>query len=215
MYMVKELNSHHKIFELLKNPEYTEEELLSILDPADNLFGSQSFISNLVSIVSTITEDRNGDKKFSIDDIILLAKDIPTILTLVNSIVLSIKLTPSVASYVRTQDMNEIIYKIFMYILLHLVPEYTGVKWSPAELEELSNITSAVYNMIVASKIAGKVVISLLKKSNICCFKSNDTQETENKLDYSNTILKGSVLNNRDKITMQKDIDVLKSQLGL
>jgi hypothetical protein len=63
------------IMDLIKDNDYDVEDLKNFLNPIDKYTNNQSFVDNLHEIISVILEDRDGNNKFTINDLKLIKDD--------------------------------------------------------------------------------------------------------------------------------------------
>ena len=196
------------LIDLVNSEQHSPQDLLALLKPMNQLIDNPAFSAHIAEIVAAVTEDRNGDKTFTLEDLELLATDLAAVGKLIKAIILLIVSAREVNMKYQEGVTEEIIRNIFVYIVLVLVPEATGRPWTTAEKEKIVVIIAKLHDMILASKIAEnafKKVIKWFQRRDLCmcCILENDPEDViQQNLPALTTEIGASV--NKNRILLQK-----------
>lgn len=176
----------NKINSITINPNYSTEVLVDALEPISVYTKNEVFITNINDVVDIVTRDRNGDDNFDFHDIELLCRDVECIKTLIQTIVLIIKSIPNVNHKYTENETEMLIYKLFIYIFLVLVPKKTGYKYSEDELKIVTSLCGNVYALSMSTKIVKSIygkIGKFVKSSGICsCFSKDNLDMIDDEL---------------------------------
>ena len=125
---IKELRN--EILETIKDDDYDTSDLKKLLDPVFIYIENPLFKENLDQIVDLITEDRNGDVKFTIDDLSLFCRDFNAISALFQCLLVAIQSIPEIKINYDAGSTEEVMFKLLVYISLVAIPKHTNTKWS-------------------------------------------------------------------------------------
>ena len=131
------LELKQSVLDLLKNSEYSIDDLKLILDPDGTILSTNQFLSNLHKIVEVLTKDRNNDSKFTVDDLEYLSEDVIGITNLVSSIILVLHGLPNFTIKYQESETEELIFRILVYVVLVVIPEETQVNWNTEERDAI------------------------------------------------------------------------------
>lgn len=171
-----------QIMQLVSTPMDSPEAIIGSIESILSPIGSDpSFLLYATDLARVIVKDRNGDQKFSVDDLSLMIKDLGSIAELTKGLVLLIvslsdinfKYTPGVAELM--------ILKALMYVFLVIVPKEIGHPLSQDEMKQVATVAVKIYEVILASRITQKIfnkVVGWFQRRRLCmcCMVQNDTE---------------------------------------
>lgn len=193
----------NEVTELVSGNRYSLAQLIQILKPVGNFVNDEKFVSNITDFVSTIIKDRNGDNKFTVDDLELLSHDYFAIANLATSLIIIIGALPDVNLQYQQGTTEEVLFKILAYVFLVIIPEEVGIDWTVDEKVMVVKYAIAMYNVILSSKIAQEIISTVANwfKSRgfcKCCSTKPSTEEVLDKhLSPLKVQLQSSVSKNR------------------
>lgn len=206
--------------DLVHDDEYGVEDLQEFLGPVYEYIQSPTFISNLGQVIEIILEDRDGNNKFTIDDLKLLKDDILGITTLVNSVLLVIGSIPQLRLRYESDATEELVFKVFAYIFLVVVPDKTGKKWTTEEKESVVDLTLAIYNIVVSSQVTQdlvKQIAAWFKRKGWCqCMSAEPNKEdiVREKMPKIKAELRSSVQRNKEMASLRAELNELRAEVG-
>lgn len=140
------------------NVDFNVNELIKIVNPAEMYVNNQSVRSQLIDIVRVITQDRDGDTKFTVNDLVLMTKDIVAMTSLITSLILIINSVPNMKIEYVEGETEELVFKLLIYIMFVIVPKQTGINFTPEEKEALLNVCILLYTFLLQSRLVSKIV---------------------------------------------------------
>lgn len=202
---------------LIKDDNFDIQKLKDILMPISDYTDNTLFKENISAIVAILTQDRDGNHKFTVDDLALLSKDIIGITSLVTSILLLIGAIPELKLQYNEGETEDLIFKLLAYIFLVIVPAKTEKPLSFEEKQAILNLAVLIYQMIKSSKVVQNIVAKIsawFKSKNFCkCMttETNKTEVLEKHLPAIKLDLMHAMNNVRDKSEMQTEIKSLRN----
>lgn len=185
--------------------------LLDLLKPVNEMINNSEFSNHIDEITTAITLDRNGDKRFTIEDLELLSSDMAAVSKIVKAIVLLIVSSKQVNMKYREGMTEEIIRNVMIYIVLVRIPQLTGRNWSIQEKQKIVELLGKMHAMILASKLTEqlfKKVIEWFQRRNLCmcCIIENDSEDViEQKLPALNSQIEACI--NKNRILLSKQMN--------
>lgn len=155
--------------------DFNLSNLEKLLTPIPFYTGNHLFDSRFSEILKIVTQDRDADKKFTVNDLILFSKDIVAMTTFITSLLLILNSIPNVKITYTEGETEQLIFKLIVYIFLVIVPQYTNIKFTIEERHAVLNVCILVYLSLNETKLLKKVVnkvASWFKKAWINCFKN-------------------------------------------
>lgn len=210
------------ILDVIQDNNYDIEDLNKFLEPVSNYVANQIFIENLREIISVILEDRDGNNTFTIKDLELLGKDIIGITSIVSGLLLIIGLIPELKLQYDAGFTEEILFKLFSYIFLVIVPKETGHPWTFEEKEAVVRLIVTIYQLIMSSQVTKDLISKIaewFKKKGWCqCLSNTNTEEEKIQVVQKHMPLIKAEIRSRVQFTkthnrMQDEIEELKKQL--
>lgn len=177
---IKELRS--KIMEIIKDDNYDMSDLKEILDPVFIYIDNPLFRGSIEQIVDLLTEDRNGDVKFTIDDLGLFCRDLEAVTALFQCLLLAIQAIPDMKMNYDGSSVEKVMFKLLVYICLVMIPKKTNTKWSYDEKVRILDLSISVYKMIQSTGIIKDLfdyVYKLLKNKVFVCKCLSPSPETK------------------------------------
>ena len=165
------LDLKSKLETLITKDTIGVDDIKLVLDPITKYVQSPLFVKNIDGIVNIILTDRNGDKKFDLQDLQLLGKDALAITSLVSAILLLICSIPGLKLKYSQGATEELVFKLLTYVFLIILPQQVGHTLSIQEKHIVLDLSLAVYQTIESSQIAKDVVDKIYSqvKSNGGC----------------------------------------------
>jgi len=151
------------IMDIIKREDFNVNTFKAILKPTSEYFGNSNFIDNIERVVTIITTDRNGDNKFNLEDIKLLAKDPFALSSLVTAIILTINSIPNINIKYKVDESERMIFHILIYVFIILVPKKMGKTWSLSEKEQIVDFILMVYQTLQASQLVKDILNKIAK----------------------------------------------------
>ena len=180
---IKELRN--KIIEIIKDDKYDTSNLKNLLDPVFIYIENPLFRGNMEQIIDLITEDRNGDVKFTIDDLGLFCRDLDAITALIKCLLMAIQSIPELKINYDAGSTEEVIFKLLVYVFLVVIPKHTKIEWTYDEKVRVLDLSISVYKMIKSTGILRDIIddiYNLLKNKvfNCKCLSSPETKLEKN-----------------------------------
>ncbi len=205
------------IMNVIQLDDYKMEDLVQVLSPLADFLEQPVFKNNIDDIVSVVTKDRDGNQKFDMGDLQMMAKDIGAISSLITSLFLLIGAIPQIKLDYKPGDTEEIVFKVLAYVFLVIIPKQTGQQWTLEEKQQVVNITLSVYEMIKSSQLVQDLVNKVkkwLQSKGWCkCMVGGDNPAVDDKLPKVKVALQDAMNNVRDKSALVKEIKELKSRM--
>ena len=159
--------------QLLAQPNFSASTLQILLSPAPLYLQNTTVMTELLSIISIITEDRNGNNTFDIGDIVLLSTNIDAVIGLITAIVLLISNLPSIKIDYTAGDTETFIYKILLYILLVILPSKLNMQFTADQLQSILSACNMIYDFLIQSGVLDVIiddVYNWTKKEALACW---------------------------------------------
>lgn len=141
--------------------DFSLSELETLLSPVPLYTGNEIFASQFKQIVSILTQDRDGDKKFTSNDLVLFSKDIVGMTTLVTSIFLILSSIPNIKIKYVEGETETLVFKLIVYIFLVIIPQYTNLKFTLEEKNAILNVCMLFYVYLIQSQLLKKIIIKV------------------------------------------------------
>jgi len=172
------------ILAAVTDPSYNLTNLLNLLSPIENYINNPDFISNLNTIVSILTEDRDGGTSFDIQDIVLLKNDLPSMISLVNSLLLLMAAVPNTSFQYSSSTTELLIFKVIAYILLVVIPNQTNTTITLDDKTTMISVAVSIYNILVSTSVVQSMVAKIQSWFSsggclACCCSSSSTSSTQ------------------------------------
>lgn len=171
-----------QIMTLLSKPTDDAAGIVDMIESIVSPVGSDStFLTYATDLARVIIKDRNGDQKFSVDDLSLMVKDLGSIAELTKGLVLLI-VSMSDINFKYTPGVAELmVLKALMYVFLIIVPKEIGHPLSQDEMRQIASVAVKIYDVILASRVTQKMfnkVVSWFQRRQLClcCVVQNDTE---------------------------------------
>lgn len=210
-----------QIMNIIRDDNYDLSDLKEVLTPICTYVNNPLFQSNVDDIVKILIKDRDGNNKFTIDDLALLKNDILGITSLITAILLIISAIPELKLKYEAGLTEEIIFKILAYIFLVIIPKQTGHPWNLEEKEAVLNLSLLIYQLIKSSQITKDLINKIkewFKSKGWCTCVSGTKQEQnaavlEKRLPQIKLELTHAMNNIREKSEMKAEINGLKRKI--
>ncbi len=172
--------------------------LEQLLSPAPFFTSNDIFKSHFKEIVQILTQDRDLDRKFTINDLQLFVKDILAMTNFITIVLLILNSIPNIKIDYTEGETEQLVFKLLVYIFLVILPHYTNIKFSSDEKLALYNISLLAYLSLIESQLLKKLVIKVskwFKVKIVNCF--NNQSVIDDKLpalqENLNTIIKNKL----------------------
>jgi hypothetical protein len=206
------------IMKVIKDNEYNLEDLKEVLAPISIYTENPTFKNNIDEIIAVVTKDRDGNHKFTLDDLKLLGNDIMGVTSLITAVLLLVGSIPQMKLEYSANETEEIVFKLLAYLFLVVIPKQTGNPWSVEEKEQVLGVALVVYNMIKSSQLVQDLVNKVkkwLQSKKWCkCLASNENPALDEKLPGIKLDLQAAMENVRDKQMLMSEIRLLKSRMA-
>lgn len=213
------LKLKNDIMVLIKDKDYDFEDLKNILGSMNQYTENSAFMNNIILVTNEMTKDRDGDNTFTIQDLKLLSNDVLSITILVNGVLLALNTIPDVKIKYNKDETCDLIFKVFIYIFLVVIPKQTGKKWTESEKEHVVDSLLLTYQLIISSQIiydAATGISSWFKNSkyNCLCSNNNDKQDVfDEKITKINSDLNNNIQKNKSISKLDADVRKLKKDI--
>lgn len=204
---------------VIKDNNYSINDLTTALKPISNYTDNTFFKDNIKTIVDIITKDRDGNNKFTIDDLKYLSNDIIGISSLITALLLIIGGIPDIKLKYEPEVTEELVFKLLAFIFLVVIPKQTGHPWTYDEKVAVLDLALLVYQLIKSSQVVKDLcakVIAWFKSKNFCkCTADPNFHETvvEKNLPGVKLELIQSMNTIKEKSAMNREIQELKKGL--
>jgi hypothetical protein len=172
---------HQKIIELISDDNYDTSDLKSLLNPISQYIDNPRFFSQLKKLTNIITEDRNGDNKFTVSDLTLLSKDVIAITSLTTGLILLMGTVSDTKLQYDSSATEEIVLKLLFYLFLVVIPEETDTNLSLTQKGELVLIVLSMYELFkqtAATQALLENMTNWVKTISCCsCFRKKQNKE--------------------------------------
>jgi hypothetical protein len=151
---------------LIQQPNFSLSSLETLLSPIPLYTNNTIFQSNIAQVVQILTKDRDGNGKFTANDLVLFSKDIVGITALISSLLLILNSLPNITISYTAEDTEQMIFKLIIYVFLVIIPAKTNVVFSVEEKTSMKtsilSVSMMVYTMLIESGLAKKLVSKVL-----------------------------------------------------
>lgn len=208
-----------EILTIINGNKWDINKFNEFLGPVKIYIDSPTFILNLQKVIDIILEDRDGNNKFTIDDLKLLQNDILGITSLVNNVLLVIGSIPELKLKYEINNTEQTVFKVFAYIFLIAIPDQTGKSWSAEEKETIVDLTLAIYSILSASQVMKDLVKKIsnwFKKKGLCqCISitKNKQDIVNQRMPKLNAELRTVVQRNKDLRSLKDEVNMLRGKL--
>lgn len=203
---------YSQLQKLVSTDGYSVSDFMDILEPIDLYTNNPAFDSGIQTIVSSLVKDRDGDSKFTVNDLKILSSDIPAMTSLISSLILTLSSVPELhIKDLSEQDVAEILFKTLVYVFLVVVPKQTGIKFTAEERSALLDLCVVIWNLALSSK-ALKNILKFIKKqaSKLCaCLRAQFNPSEE--ISANSAELSAHVEKARHISTLEERIRVLEN----
>ena len=141
--------------------DFTLSQLEKLLAPIPLYTGNSVFKTYSAQIVKILTKDRDGNQKFTTNDLLLFSKDIIGMTSLITSLLLIINSIPNVKINYTEGETEELVFKLLVYVFLVVIPSQTNVRFTTEEKLQLLDICMIVYMLLVQSGLLKKIVVKI------------------------------------------------------
>lgn len=135
--------------------------LEKLLSPIPLYANNSIFKTYVNQIVAILTKDRDGDKKFTTNDLLLFSKDIIGMTALITSLLLILNSIPNIKINYTEGETEQIIFKLIVYIFLVVIPANTQIVFTVEQKHELLNICMMIYMLLIQSGMLKKLVVKV------------------------------------------------------
>ena len=210
--MLNILDLKKSVLEIISDNEYNESDLIKILHPVRIYSTDPLFTVNINQITRVILEDRDGNNKFTVNDLRLLGKDIIGITSLVSSILLVLGGLESLKY--EKGNTEELIFKLLIYIFLVIVPKEAGNPWTIEEKTAVLDLILIIYQMLSMSNVTKDIVSNIkewFKKRGYCkCLQINKEEVVNEHLPKLNAELSVNIQKNKDIVRLTNELNEIK-----
>lgn len=173
------------VLALITNNNDTIVNIKNILVPITQCIDNPIIAQNVVDIVDIMTTDRDGNKKFDINDLKVMANDTFVIIHLVTILLLILTALPGLRITVDVTQSEMIVFKLIMFILLIVIPNKTKVNWNKEDKITLLDLSLLIFKTMqsygIVKTVVGKIV-SYAKTNKFCSCLSVKTDVIEDKV---------------------------------
>jgi hypothetical protein len=165
---------------LIQNDNFDVEKLKELLAPIATYVDNPVFIKNITDIVNIVTTDKNGDKKFDINDLKLFSNDPIAITSLISSILMIIYSIPELKFKYNQGATEELIFKILFFVFLVIVPTQTKMPLTSEDKTTIVNCTLIIYDTIKNTQIVQDLsnkISNYFKTSKCKCCTPNKSKQ--------------------------------------
>lgn len=210
-----------QIMNVIRDDNYDLNDLKEVLSPIAIYTDNPIFKSNIDEIISIVTKDRDGNNKFTIDDLTLLKNDVMGITSLITALLMIIASIPELKLKYEDGTTEEVVFKLLAYVFLVVIPKQTGKSWSADEKESVLNITLVIYQIIKSSQVTKDLINKITEWfktqswAKCVCGSTADKNEAvlEKRLPKVKLELMHAMNNVREKSEMKAEIRGLKRKM--
>lgn len=205
------------IMNVIQLENYNEDSIIEVLEPIPVYTNNPVFKNNIDQIVDILTKDRDGNQKFSIDDLKLLGNDLMSVSSLITAVFLLIGAIPTIKLEYTVDQTEELVFKLLAFVFLVIIPKHIGHDWSLEDKEQVVSVSLTIYNMIKSSQLVQNLINKVsnwLKSKGFCkCMYGEEHPAVEAKLPKVKLELQAAMNNVRDKALLLAEIKELKSRM--
>lgn len=147
-----------QIESLIEKPDFNLRDLETILSPVPIYTNNVIFMDNIKDIINIITKDRNKNKKFDINDLVLFSHDINAITTFITSLMLILSSLPNVKLNFSEMDTEILIFKLLIYIFLVILPKQTNITFNINDKQSIINCCMMIYTFLIQSHLISNII---------------------------------------------------------
>jgi hypothetical protein len=159
------------IFEVIKDDDYDINDLKLLLDPVSEYILDPVFLTNVNKIAAILMEDRDGDNKFTVDDLELLQEDPIAVASMLTGVLAILTSISSVEFKYESGATEEIVFKLLSFLFLVVIPKESGTVLSMEDKTKILNLILAMYNAFKASqafKMMSDKLVKLFQSKGWC-----------------------------------------------
>jgi hypothetical protein len=211
------------ILDIIRNNKYTFHDLGKLLLPITAYNQNPLFMSNIRQVVYVVTEDRNGNEKFDVNDLKILKEDINAITSIVCGLLLVLGAVPDIKLKYKNGITEEILFKMLAYIFVVIVPKETGYEWTHNEKGEVVDIVVTIYKKIIYTNITKDLVDKVstwfkFKKNGCACIGVDDYNDfkqnvAEKYLPKIGTSIMTNIEKNKGNTRLRVEVEELRTKL--
>jgi hypothetical protein len=184
------LEDRRVVLSLIQKPVLSVEDVRYLVgEEFAILIGRPQFVIYLDRLITLLTQDRDGNNRFTLEDVRLLLSDPLAMTVLITALLLVIQECPSLGELKYQPGVTEsFVYRILLYVFLVLIPKKLHRQWE--QPEAVLDLIVLLYNSFVSSQVVKqavekvlkwireKVVSSRLNSCLPCCSLQSSTQPT-------------------------------------
>jgi hypothetical protein len=204
------------ILDVVKDNEYDINDLIKVLQPLGDYIENIIFVDHLKQLCQVILEDRDGNNKFTFDDLKLLKNDIVGITSIINGILLLCGLIPTIKLKYEQGATEELIFKILAYLFLVVIPKEINKPWCYEDKVQVLEVIFAIYQVLMTSQIIKDLLCKITEwfKKKGWCKCCNAESEQDRRLKVVDDHLPAICLNIKCNIQKNKDIIKLNNEIN-
>jgi len=212
-----------KLLVSLKDVNYGADDLKIFLD-LGSFVSNEAFVENIAEIADAILEDRDGDKKITMNDLKLIGNDLLAITSIIKGLLLIVNSIPNIKLKYDAGKTEELIFKMLVYVFLVIIPKEANLQWSFEEKEQMMDIALIIYDTIISSKVFKEMVIKVFKwfkksgnavvvwiKKNCCTQDQDKSDIVKDHLPQVKAKIRMRVSNVRDKCLIRSMAEKIQS----
>ena len=210
-------NLQDTLLELVNKDDYSKESLLTVLDPISKFINNPVFISHLGNIITVIAEDRNGDSKFSIEDLKLISNDSLALSTIINGLFLIVIAANNTSIKYDSGATTTLIFNLLTYIFLVVVPNETSNKLTVEDRKSIITLLFQIYDLLQSTSLINEGYNKVSKWFEYkgwckCLCNTNSKYEVfDTHIEDIKTDIRSSVLKNKEINILNDRIKTLES----
>lgn len=208
------------IIEVIRGRDYSFNDLKKMLNPLTKYIDAPNFKNNLSVVVEEIVKDRDGNNRFTLEDLNLIKDDLLSISSIVNGILLVLNSIPELKVEYDSGVTEELVFKVLTYIILVVIPKETGKVWKEEEKELVVDLILSIYQLILSSKIAKDLsnnILNWFKKKGLCrCLGGQVDKDAifEEKAPQVKANIRSTVQKQRDTAELRAEIINLRKEVN-
>jgi len=149
------------ILALIQNGSDSIDALGQLLSPISEYITNQQFVSGLNQVVTAVLQNRDGGSSFDVEDLKLLSTDLGAISSVLSGILIMFGSIPSIQFNFNSTACQDLIFKVFAYIFLMVIPQQIGSTWSVADKTTVVQLTFTIYQLIISSGVAEELWLDI------------------------------------------------------
>ena len=214
----------NKFVEVLEKEDYNEQDFLRLLTHISKYIDNEAFKTHLKEVVDVLIHDRNGDNKFSMEDLELLSRDVFAISVLINSLLLVLGSVKDIKFKNDRVLTEKLILELLLYLLLIVLPKHANLEWSLKNRKQMLNVFLNIYDVMRSSQVVKSTIANVIswfkttrlyKKCRACYINDDHVREelVKEKMPLTLNDLQNIVENNRHRVQTNKDIRKLQDEI--